>query len=88
MKNGSKARKYDKQIQHIEGLKDFFDRHTLEESRNALWKWLNVTGCRSFQHLDPMESENLLVFYSHLHGLLEAAHKIKVSRDKMNIDKS
>ncbi|HXI01344.1 MAG TPA: hypothetical protein VNI52_13835 [Sphingobacteriaceae bacterium] len=69
-------------IQCIEALKDFFNHHSLEESRNALWKWLNVTACRSFGNLNPAERENLLVFYAHLQGLLESIHDIKTALDK------
>lgn len=69
----------------IKGLKDFFDHHSLEESRDALWKWLNVTGSRGFGELSLGERENMLVFYTNLLGLLEAAHAVKVTLNENDI---
>ncbi len=78
----SKTDNNTKNIQCLEGLKDFFNHHSLEESRSALWKWLNVTSCRGFGDLTPAERENLLIFYAHLQGLLESVHVIKAALDK------
>lgn len=69
----------------LEGLKDFFKQHSLEESRNNLWKWLNVSGSGAFDKLDAKEREDLLTFYAHLQGLLETVHKIKVTLDTDDI---
>jgi uncharacterized cysteine cluster protein YcgN (CxxCxxCC family) len=69
----------------LETLKDFFKQHSLEESRNTLWKWLNVSGCGAFDKLDVKEREDLLTFYAHLQGLLETVHKIKVTLDTDDI---
>lgn len=64
------------------GLNDFFDHHSLEESRNILWKWLNVSGSGQFHQLSGNEREALLSFYSHLQGLLETTHHIKTILDE------
>lgn len=66
----------------IETIKDFFNYHSLEESRDSLWKWLNVSGSSGFNELSISEREDLLTFYAHLQGLIEAVHKLKMTLEK------
>lgn len=63
-------------------LKDFFDHHGLEDSRNALWKWLNVSGSQGFGDLSQEEQDELILFYENLQKLLEAVHQVRQSFDK------
>jgi hypothetical protein len=67
-------------IKCIEGINAFFEQHTLEETRNTLWKWLNITGIRGFDKLSAAEREHMLIFYSNLQELLEATHECSFNK--------
>ncbi|MXV49943.1 hypothetical protein GS399_03090 [Pedobacter sp. HMF7647] len=57
-------------------INDFFDLHTLAESKKLLWQLLNAAACGNFAELSSIEKDNLFTFYSQLNELLDAVHHL------------